>query len=135
MLVVFGHTIINNLVSDNVPEGLNLDFPEKLQVVDRKQVEDTVSYWLKTTAINQEDYTITWLQNGKTLDVRVSFESGYFKGDLTHHNALTSGDEDFKIGLCKLFYYGLTPKTSKGKYLPKLSVKPLEIRILYPDKC
>lgn len=125
-----GITIID-VRSEDVPTGLKIGFDSD-RAVNKKTVEGILRYWVTCPAISQSDYSITWT-GYHTLILQTDFSTGYFCGDLTHRDAVMFGDKKFNIGLTKLFTFGNTPQTDKGKSFDGCEAPPIFIECLYEE--
>ncbi len=126
-----------NIEKSSCPFGLEIGFKDDDVVIDfmdpgiKESITDVINYWCSSKAITDgKSHNIRWI-SPNTLVVTAAFEKGSFDGDLTHRNALTSGDDSFSIGLVKLFWIGYKPKTRRGKGVSASVAIPLYIRCLY----
>ncbi len=115
---------------DEMKTAINYNYPTLADI--QMTVEDVVTYWCDSNAITDGNYSYTWI-NKETLRVVANFRNGGFQGDLTHRNALTKGDGDFKIGLAKMFYLGHATKKRNGG-VKESAVYPIYIQVQYTSR-
>lgn len=107
-------TVVTGL-SEYAPSSIELRYNRALNSPEKAEVERVVNYWMgANTIVGHGAPVLTGWVNDRNLVIYAPFETGAFRGDLTHRNALLDGDSSFTIGLCSLFDVGYTCITSRG---------------------
>lgn len=102
--------------SEVPPTSIMIQYSAALSHQQRRNVEKVVNYWLGATAIlDRKAPALTAWTGDNTLHVFAPFASGNFDGNLMHRDAIGDGDDQFTIGLAKLFIEGYTPLTRRGQ--------------------
>lgn len=124
---------------EDCPIGLRIGYINVLSLEERAEVETTLNYWINATAIagSTVEREYVWNNENDTVEIKTDFKRGHFKGNLLRHNTIEDGDNEFHIGLLRLFAVGDTPKTNKELIIPTstpYTPHPFYIQFIYDDK-
>lgn len=137
MNIRVGNTAVINYRKNNVfnpLESIEIGFEDEVLTENYEAILETCEYWVESAAIAEVGTGRVEYVNYNTVCIRANFSGGYFDGDLFHHNAIGFGDDNFNIGLLRLFLYGNKPKTTKGKTIKKIGKAPVYVKFVYEGK-
>lgn len=116
-------------VTADTPVKFHVNFESHLNKEEKIRAAAAVEYWLGAGTItqNKETAKLEWGFD-QQLHVTAEFGSGHFGGDLTYHDAIGLGDEEFRIGLLYLLKHGY--RTSK-RIIKPVPVNVTSVRFYY----
>jgi hypothetical protein len=118
-------------VTTDTPVQVIVGFDHELSATEQGNALAAVQYWAGSPPIAGKAPVVQFNVTYEVMIITADFGSGYFDGDLTHHNAIGYGDEDFNIGLLELLVNGYEPATRRGSRIPATNAAVRYIQLVY----
>lgn len=122
-------------ITQATPVQVIVGFTQELNVEQSERAVLAATYWAGSPPLSGSQPTVHFSGMRDIMLVSANFENGYFDGDLTHHNAIGVGDDEFEIGLLNLLVNGRSPATKRGTMIMPVTLANVAyIQMVYDNR-